>query len=247
MSASLASFTDSDSRDDVQDTEGASPISVFYHQCIEGYQNLSEKLRNAAEDDPRERAFDRDEKLRVAQDSRLRFRAWAVNIVAHQKCHLRSSLDFRVLDEASENRLTVPSPPKMVFEGIPFEYGEPFERPELTKNGKHVFQDLGLYVCAFEECNMGMFRSRNEWFADELQNHRRQWLCVRCATPFPSKTAFLAHLVPAHPCGSSKQGQSLLEDTPRAVEADKAENNKNQADNLEEAKGEVAEEKRVIF
>jgi len=45
---------------------------------------------------------------------------------------------------------------------------------------------------------MGIFRSRNEWFTHELQSHRRQWLCVLCATPFVSKAPFLFHLASAH-------------------------------------------------
>ncbi|RFU31087.1 hypothetical protein B7463_g5231, partial [Scytalidium lignicola] len=398
--------------DSVQDAEDISPISTLCHRCLDGYQGLSENLRDTAPDDPCERGFDRDEKLRAAQDSRLRFRAWAVNIAALQKGHLRSSFDFRLKDatelrqriirilegllkslenaslifsgdernriwkvgyisdseeeevpddgddfpntseldqlfsainatntnlmklsiiirnspsrvdylkaasrynfdprydighvkekhgsekggkewlqerlgksitrrrqflkyredhhgklvrdwetnvedekqsektialtkattyveskvlpqdvkdsseagsfgsqtsydqtvmgEAAENKLTVPPPPKMAFEGIPFEYGESFECPycyteQIVKNKaawkKHVFRDLRPYVCTFKVCNMRMFRSRNEWFTHELQNHRRQWLCVLCATPFASKTPFLIHLASDH-------------------------------------------------
>ena len=44
-----------------------------------------------------------------------------------------------------------------------------------------------------------MFRSRNEWFAHELQNHRREWTCQFCQhAPFVSKAAFSKHLASQH-------------------------------------------------
>ena len=44
-----------------------------------------------------------------------------------------------------------------------------------------------------------MFRSRNEWFNHELQNHRREWVCQFCQQiPFASKIAFSKHLASQH-------------------------------------------------
>jgi serine/threonine-protein kinase RIM15 len=44
-----------------------------------------------------------------------------------------------------------------------------------------------------------MFRSRNEWFAHELQNHRREWACPHCQIElFTTKDEFQSHLELAH-------------------------------------------------
>ena len=59
---------------------------------------------------------------------------------------------------------------------------------------KHVFRDLRPYVCTFKECNLRMFRSRNEWFAHELQAHRREWTCASCSKIFISASSFSTHL-----------------------------------------------------
>ena len=46
---------------------------------------------------------------------------------------------------------------------------------------------------------MLMFRSRNEWFAHELQYHRREWVCQFCDhNPFKSATEFSNHIKSAH-------------------------------------------------
>ncbi|KAB8300154.1 hypothetical protein EYC80_000381 [Monilinia laxa] len=108
----------------------------------------------------------------------------------------------------SAGRLNVPSHPKMAFEDVPFEFGSPFRCPycfteRVVKNRsawkKHVFSDLRPYVCTFKECDMRMFRSRNEWFAHELQNHRREWVCEQCHNaPFPSSSSYKDHLRSMH-------------------------------------------------
>ncbi|KFY70285.1 hypothetical protein V498_10372, partial [Pseudogymnoascus sp. VKM F-4517 (FW-2822)] len=110
--------------------------------------------------------------------------------------------------------LTVPPPPKFAFPTrfgfpkIPFEYGQPFQCPycftEQTVENRsawktHVFRDLKPYVCTFSECEMLMFRSRNEWFAHELQNHRREWACQFCQhSPFTTVSDFSKHTETAH-------------------------------------------------
>jgi hypothetical protein len=48
-----------------------------------------------------------------------------------------------------------------------------------------------------------MFRSRNEWFVHELQNHRRHWICVLCATYFNNRTLFSNHLEIKHQVSTS--------------------------------------------
>lgn len=46
---------------------------------------------------------------------------------------------------------------------------------------------------------MRMFRSRNEWFAHEMQYHRREWVCQHCQHPaFASVSEFSNHLETAH-------------------------------------------------
>jgi hypothetical protein len=46
---------------------------------------------------------------------------------------------------------------------------------------------------------MRMFRSRNEWFSHELQNHRREWVCQQCQhAPFSSSSEYEAHLRTNH-------------------------------------------------
>jgi len=46
---------------------------------------------------------------------------------------------------------------------------------------------------------MLMFRSRNEWFAHELQYHRREWVCQFCDhIPFMSVLEFSKHIKASH-------------------------------------------------
>ncbi|KAG9233737.1 hypothetical protein BJ875DRAFT_441949 [Amylocarpus encephaloides] len=134
--------------------------------------------------------------------------------------------------EADANiKLTVPQPPKMAFEGVEFEFGEPFQCPycrteQMVKSKaawkyerllfliivyystpllsmhlleKHVFRDLRPYVCTFASCDLKMFPSRKEWFAHELQQHRRQWTCQYCEDqPCGSKEEFTKHIASKH-------------------------------------------------
>jgi hypothetical protein len=44
-----------------------------------------------------------------------------------------------------------------------------------------------------------MFKSRNEWFAHELQAHRREWTCGQCQeVPFSTAESFRGHLSEKH-------------------------------------------------
>ncbi|KFY60055.1 hypothetical protein V496_05455 [Pseudogymnoascus sp. VKM F-4515 (FW-2607)] len=112
-------------------------------------------------------------------------------------------------DSSAPRKLTVPPPPKWAFPDVAFEYGEPFQCPycyteQVVKNKaawkKHIFRDLKPYVCTFAGCSLRMFRSRNEWFAHELQYHRREWVCQHCQhAAFPSAYGFSIHLEVTHP------------------------------------------------
>jgi hypothetical protein len=56
-----------------------------------------------------------------------------------------------------------------------------------------------------------MFGSRNEWFAHELQNHRREWTCPYCEhVPFSSKTMFSKHVTSVHGAGAGPQLEALI-------------------------------------
>ncbi|RFU33867.1 hypothetical protein B7463_g2501, partial [Scytalidium lignicola] len=106
-------------------------------------------------------------------------------------------------------KLSVPNHPTLAFPGVPFEFGEPFQCPYCfteqrvqNKAGwkKHVFHDLKPYVCTFKTCEMRMFRSRNEWFAHELQNHRREWVCQYCQhETFKAPDVWADHMKSSHP------------------------------------------------
>ncbi|TEY71628.1 hypothetical protein BOTCAL_0089g00070 [Botryotinia calthae] len=119
----------------------------------------------------------------------------------------KTSYEATVIGE-STGRLNVPSHPRMAFEDVPFQFGSPFRCPycfteQVVENRsawkKHVFRDLRPYVCTFQECDLRMFRSRNEWFAHEVQNHRREWVCQQCQhAPFSSSSAYEVHLNSTH-------------------------------------------------
>ncbi|KAG4444165.1 hypothetical protein IFR05_000394 [Cadophora sp. M221] len=130
-----------------------------------------------------------------------------------------TSYQQTVAGETEEHILTVPPPPAEAFEGVPFEFGHPFQCPycwtEQNVKGrnawkKHVFRDLRPYVCTFKECNLRMFRSRNEWFAHELQAHRREWTCATCSKLFSSKTSFKSHLLWHSPTLAGSELDALI-------------------------------------
>ncbi|KAH7400308.1 hypothetical protein BKA64DRAFT_479224 [Cadophora sp. MPI-SDFR-AT-0126] len=124
-----------------------------------------------------------------------------------------------VAGETQEHRLEVPAPPKEAFKGVPFEYGHLFECPycwteqNVKSVGawkKHVFQDLRPYVCTFKECNLRMFCTRNEWFAHELQVHRREWICSSCSELFASKDSFKTHLLSHNPSLAGSELDAII-------------------------------------
>jgi hypothetical protein len=67
---------------------------------------------------------------------------------------------------------------------------------------------------------MRMFRSRNEWFAHELQCHRREWVCHFCQhDAFPTAEMFSKHAISSHPsvlAGSKIEAVVLQSEEPVA-------------------------------
>ncbi|PMD16026.1 hypothetical protein NA56DRAFT_709109 [Hyaloscypha hepaticicola] len=134
----------------------------------------------------------------------------------------QTSYEPTVMGEQAQlaTKLTVPPPPKMTAEGAPFKFGEVFTcpycwTPQVVKNKlawkKHVFHDLKPYVCTFKPCSLRMFRSRNEWFAHELQNRRREWRCHLCSELYNSDSSLSNHLSSRHPSAAvGAQLQALI-------------------------------------
>ncbi|TAQ86664.1 hypothetical protein B7494_g5027 [Chlorociboria aeruginascens] len=96
----------------------------------------------------------------------------------------QTSYEATAFGDVGSHKLTVPPHPKMAFEGVLFEFGEPFQCPYCYTEQR---------VKSRSEWN------RNEWFAHELQNHRREWVCQYCQhSPFTSEMAFSTHLKSLH-------------------------------------------------
>ena len=68
---------------------------------------------------------------------------------------------------------------------------------------------------------MMMFRSRNEWFAHELQNHRRHWACQYCRHgAFATSTAFSKHIKASHAAIlESSQMEAIILQSEEAVDS----------------------------
>lgn len=67
---------------------------------------------------------------------------------------------------------------------------------------RHAHRDLKSYVCTLgeEECDSAMFGDNRTWFDHELQNHRKQWVCVVCSKgPFRTPADFKSHMKNMHP------------------------------------------------
>ena len=69
-------------------------------------------------------------------------------------------------------------------------------------------RDLRAYTCTFEGCKSGLFEDRDEWFAHELESHRRIWPCLLCSgKSFLSNETFKSHIENTH----SHKYPSLIE------------------------------------
>ncbi|KAH9207935.1 hypothetical protein DL95DRAFT_527644 [Leptodontidium sp. 2 PMI_412] len=128
--------------------------------------------------------------------------------VADETARSQTSYEPTMYEGGESTRLTVPKPPEMAFEGVPFEYGKPFMCPycfteqncrDRTVWKRHVFRDLKPYVCTFADCDSDLFSSQHDWFLHEIQKHRREWACQSCQRPpFQSSSALRNHLLSKH-------------------------------------------------
>jgi hypothetical protein len=85
----------------------SSEISTLCKDCLECYQSLCDTLSDTTLEQGWQFGYNRDLTLITVQDARIRFKAWAVNIAALHKGHLRSSLDFRLKDASDTRQRTL--------------------------------------------------------------------------------------------------------------------------------------------
>jgi len=88
------------------DTSRSTEIFPLCQECLEEFQKLVEALEGVSLDDGMQRGYDIDTALTTVEEGQSRFKAWAINIAALQRGHLRSSLDFRLKD-ATEIRTRI--------------------------------------------------------------------------------------------------------------------------------------------
>ncbi|KAL9072549.1 MAG: hypothetical protein Q9161_003561 [Pseudevernia consocians] len=108
--------------------------------------------------------------------------------------------ESRFGDIGQETNL-IPQPPPESIDDKPFECPYCFSIITITGTyswAKHVHADLASYVCTQENCNHPLFESRKQWFSHELEEHRRQWVCITCDKPFPSVQQFEKHMNTQH-------------------------------------------------
>lgn len=55
------------------------------------------------------------------------------------------------------------------------------------------------YSCTFEDCDHGIFRSREAWAAHERQDHLRSWTCAFCRKEFDLQDQVISHMAIDHP------------------------------------------------
>ncbi|KAJ8133330.1 hypothetical protein O1611_g298 [Lasiodiplodia mahajangana] len=106
--------------------------------------------------------------------------------------------------ESEDSRLHLPSLEEMkkgnsVFE-CPFCRGlQTFTQESAWR--RHAYRDLKAYVCTLgdERCDAEMFEDSRTWFSHELQNHRKQWMCILCSKGRFGRTAeFKSHIKDKH-------------------------------------------------
>jgi len=72
---------------------------------------------------------------------------------------------------------------------------------ELIHSRRHVLADLQPYICTFENCGAAShpFETRSEWWAHEIQVHRKEWCCnVDSHPPFATMEEFAQHMQSGH-------------------------------------------------
>ncbi|EEU42727.1 uncharacterized protein NECHADRAFT_84262 [Fusarium vanettenii 77-13-4] len=123
---------------------------------------------------------------------------------------ITGATSFATAFEADEDdNLHVPTFTRLKFHGTQFQYDSAFECPfcrtiqvvssELNQNRRHVFADLQPYICTSENCTLGPFPSRHEWFNHELESHRKQWHCTKCRdSRFTSTSRLREHFDSSH-------------------------------------------------
>ena len=83
--------------------------------------------------------------------------------------------------------------------------------------------DLAPYICTFEHCPKAdtMFESRSEWYAHELQFHRREWVCGDPGHRVYSKRGdFESHVRRYHHEVPENQRQTYIRSSERPVHAE---------------------------
>ena len=65
---------------------------------------------------------------------------------------------------------------------------------------KHIFLDLQPYSCTYEKCAKPdrLYESQRDWFAHELADHRKQWVCHLCKHICDEEAQFISHLTIKH-------------------------------------------------
>ncbi|KAF8421821.1 ankyrin repeat-containing domain protein [Tirmania nivea] len=95
-----------------------------------------------------------------------------------------------------------PQPPPESVNGNPFECPYCFQIVSITGRtswAKHVYSDLGPYVCTQPGCSHPPFDSTHQWFNHELEVHRLQWFCGSCSAVLSSAKSFQKHMRQEHP------------------------------------------------
>ncbi|KAI9888340.1 MAG: hypothetical protein M1814_000571 [Vezdaea aestivalis] len=112
-----------------------------------------------------------------------------------------TSYGATVFGDPSQSTIQNPRPPPGLS------YGNPFECPycftiiivsDLRSWISHVHHDLSSYTCTYKGCSHPLFESRHQWFAHELENHRKEWECDYCLERFPSSKEFGGHMNQTH-------------------------------------------------
>ncbi|KAH6880725.1 hypothetical protein B0T10DRAFT_411738, partial [Thelonectria olida] len=96
---------------------------------------------------------------------------------------------------------------RIIFKGVELRYDEFVECPlcrtiqKFRQNSdwrRHIFTDLQPYVCTFEGCSQGLFKTRHEWFRHEMDSHRREWHCPKCLTQVDTQARLRRHFEQRH-------------------------------------------------
>lgn len=74
----------------------------------------------------------------------------------------------------------------------------------------HVYSDLRLYCCTFQDCSSPTWQTEEEWFDHELDIHRRECSCHLCSEYLPCATTFKQHLRASHPSDVTTQQLDVL-------------------------------------